>query len=83
MTGHPVTISRDVFARADIRRRVESADGRTCRECGNVRPNGRLFRYFVATDGGSVYWSVGLGGNIRPERLDVFCSVGCWRSFNA
>ena len=63
-------VKRDPFAREEIHRRSEGTS-QTCHWCGQSRPGGRLFKYWVESDSGRVSYIRGL-----------FCSIGCMRSYH-
>lgn len=67
-----VTISRDAFARTELRRYVVGPDlHRPCRNCGS---DGARFVFYVEKDGA--------GSRIpRPYQAGVFCGVGCFRDY--
>jgi|GEM_PF-4778152 len=44
-------VKRDPFAREEIHRRSEGTS-QTCHWCGQSRPGGRLFKYWVESDSG-------------------------------
>lgn len=66
------TVSRDPFARTELRRYVIEGDlRRPCRNCGKA--NAR-FVYFTDADGA--------GRRIpRPYQIGVFCSISCHRDY--
>lgn len=66
------TVSRDPFARTELRRVTLSGDlVRPCRNCGGKK--GR-FVYYVARDGS--------GERVpRPYQAGVFCSIDCYRQY--
>ena len=70
MIGPIVQIARDSFARHDMIRRKESAM-QGCAWCGQKRRSSTLFRYGVWNDGGRQHW-----------QDELFCSVGCMRSYH-
>lgn len=70
-----VQINRDPFARASLMRR--SVKCTECAWCGTT-PQYRMFQYWWERD------SVTSSDRFAPaSRTFSFCSIGCWRSFNA
>ena len=68
-------IVRDPFARMELHRAIDRSG--SCPECGQP---GR-YRYHVESDGGRRYDDRTPLAGIR--RSGPFCSVGCYRSYNA
>jgi len=70
------TLSRDPFARTELRRETVPAPAYCCDWCGNFRgktaATNRLFRYTTETDGGR-----------KMQHRGLFCSADCFRSYSA
>lgn len=63
-------ISRNPFAREELRRRSVTTSG-TCGWCGGTRKNRKLFQYVIETDGGRKF-----------EINGLFCSISCMRTYH-
>jgi hypothetical protein len=68
-------VSRDPFARTELHKTTVKASNtyeRTCRECGGVSGNRRLYAYRTESDGGRCF-----------EHPGWFCSVSCFRTYHS
>lgn len=64
-------ISRDPFAREEVRREAVTATLQGCRWCGGTSGQRNLYRYHVESDGGR-----------RSTVPGLFCSISCMRSYH-
>ena len=66
------TVSRDPFARTELRRYVVDGDlRRPCRQCGRAKAR---FVYFVERDDRAAKIP-------RPYQAGVFCGISCFRDY--
>ena len=69
--ANAMQISHDAFSRECLMREtVKPVMGQTCRNCGNLNRNGKLFHYYSDRD---------RLAHVRESKL--FCSIGCFRAY--
>lgn len=71
----PTLIKRDPFTRVELVREVHNPNpGETCAWCGQLRKNGKLFKYWWEGDRIIRQYS------IKPKH--AFCGIGCYQTFH-